>query len=187
MGLSRLVGFSPIPPMGYNFVVSLLDTSSGGALAKSIIFSAVGDLLLGGFQECSGLDLSLQIEEHKEGGRNGEILYFPTRSQWGQITLKKGVGALTSLWDWSYSFVEGKGKRRDGLIVLLTDLHVPNNIWYFRRGLPVKYAGPTMNAQQSVVAIEAMTIAHEGIYQVPFVGLVAAAAGLTATEIAQRT
>ena len=43
------VGFSPMPTMGYNFVVSLLDTSSGGALAKSIIFSAVGDLAIGGF------------------------------------------------------------------------------------------------------------------------------------------
>jgi phage tail-like protein len=180
MGLSRLVGLSLMPTMGYNFVVSLLDTSSAGALAKSIVFSVVGDLLIGGFQECTGLDLSLTMEEYKEGGRNGEILYFPTRSQWGQITLKKGVGALTPLWDWSYSFVEGKGKRRDGLIILLSDLHIPNNIWYFRRGLPVKYAGPTLNAQQSQVAIEAMTIQHEGIYQVPFVGLGAAAGGLIA-------
>ena|SRR6478752_845304 len=183
MGALRLVGFSPMPTMGYNFVVSLLDTSSGGALAKSIIFAAVGDLAIGGFQECTGLDLSLTMEDHREGGRNSEVLHFPTRSEWGQITLKKGVGALTSLWDWSYSFVEGKGKRRDGLIVLLTDLHIPNNIWYFRRGLPVKYTGPTMNAQQSVVAIEQMTIAHEGIYQVPFIGLAAAGAGFIASQL----
>ena len=106
----RLVGFSPMPTMGYNFVVSLLDTSSGGALAKSIIFSAVGDVAIGGFQECTGLDLSLTMEDYREGGRNSEMLHFPTRSEWGQITLKKGVGALTSLWDWSYSFVEGKGQ-----------------------------------------------------------------------------
>ena len=95
-----------------------------------------GDIAIGGFQECTGLDLSLTIEDVREGGRNSEVLHFPTRSEWGQITLKKGVGALTSLWDWSYSFVEGKGKRRDGLVILLTDLHIPNNIWYFRRGLP---------------------------------------------------
>jgi phage tail-like protein len=75
------------------------------------------------------------------------------------------------LWDWHYGFVEGKGKRRDGVIILLSDLHVPNNIWSFRRGLPVKYTGPAMNATQNNVAIEAIEIAHEGIYQVPFVGL----------------
>ena len=183
MAISRLVGFSPMPTMGYNFLITLLDTSSGGALAKSLIFSAVGDVILGGFQECTGLDLSLTMEEYKEGGRNGGSLFFPTRSQWGQITLKKGVGALTGLWDWSYSFVEGKGKRRDGLIILLSDLQIPNNIWYFRRGLPAKYAGPTMNAQQSNVAIESITINHEGIYQVPYIGLGAAGAGLLASAL----
>ena len=76
--------------------------------------------------------------------------------------------------------MEGKGKRRDGVIVLLNDLHLPNNIWYFRRGLPVKYTGPTMNASQNSVAIESIEIAHEGIYQVPFVGLGAAAVTTTA-------
>ena len=40
-----------------------------------------------------------------------------------------------------------------------------------------------MNAQQSVVAIEQMTIVHEGIYQIPFVGLAAAGAGLLASQL----
>ena len=44
---------------------------------------------------------------------------------------------------------EGKGKRRDGLIVLMNELHLPSHIWYFRRGLPYKYSGPSMNASQS--------------------------------------
>ena len=38
------------------------------------------------------------------------------------------------------------------------------------RGLPVKYTGPPLNATQNNVAIESIEIAHEGIYQVPFVG-----------------
>jgi phage tail-like protein len=180
MGLARAVGFSPSPIMGYNFLVSLLDTSSGLALAKSIAFGAVGDLLIGGFSECQGLEMSLQIEEWKEGGRNSETLIFPTRTDWSPIILKKGVGALQTLWSWSYDFVQGKGKRRDGLIILMNDLHVPSNIWYFRRGLPSKYSGPAMVAAQSQVAIESMTIRHEGIYQVPFVGLGAAASSLIA-------
>ena len=73
--------------------------------------------------------------------------------------------------------MEGKGKRRDGIVALLTDLHMPHNIWYFRRGLPVKYTGPSLNAAQSSVAIESIEITHEGIYQLPLVGLGAAAVG----------
>jgi phage tail-like protein len=170
------VGIRLDPLLSYNFVISLLDTSSSLALAKSISLSAILDVALGGFSECSGIEMSLDVEEFKEGGRNGAILKFPTRVKWSNITLKKGMGAGTGLWDWHYGFVEGKGKRLDGVIVLLNDLHVPNNIWNFRRGLPVKYTGPTMNAGQNQVAIESIEIAHEGIYQLPYVGYASAVA-----------
>jgi phage tail-like protein len=168
------------PVLAHNFVVSLIDTSSTLSVIGSLTMSAIFDVALGGFSECSGLEMSMQPEEYKEGGRNGTVLKFPSRVTWSNIMLKKGVGASSALWDWHYGFVEGQGKRRDGVIVLLNDLHVPNNIWYFRRGLPVRYTGPTMNASQNTVAIEALEIAHEGIYQVPFVGLGAAAATTTA-------
>ena len=155
------------PVLNHNFVISLVDSSSTLAIVESVALLAILDVPLGGFSECSGLEMSLKVEEYREGGRNSAVLKFPTRVEWTNITLKKGVGAGTALWDWHYGFVEGRGKRRDGIIALLTDLHVPNNIWYFRRGLPVKYSGPSLNATQSSVAIESIEIAHEGITQVP--------------------
>lgn len=164
----------PIP--SFNFLVTLLDTGSKMAMAKSIALGAISDVAAGGFSECTGLEMSLDVEEYKEGGRNGAVLQFPTRVKWGHITLKKGVGAGTALWDWHYGFAEGRGKRRDGIIILQTELHLPNNIWYFHRGLPVKYVGPSMNASQSSIAIESIEISHEGILQVPGVGFGAAAA-----------
>ena len=64
--------------------------------------------------------------------------------------------------------------------MLLDDAHVPVQVWYFRRGLPVKYTGPSLNATQNSVAIEAIEIAHEGIHQVPGVGGCGAAVGAIA-------
>lgn len=168
------------PVLNHNFVISLIDTSSTLAIVGSAALSAILDVAVGGFSECSGLEMSLKVEDYREGGRNSAVLKFPTRVEWSNITLKKGIGSGTELWDWHYGFVEGKGKRRDGIIALLTDLRVPNNIWYFRRGLPVKYTGPSFNATQNNVAIESVEIVHEGIYQLPFVGLGAAAAGAVA-------
>jgi phage tail-like protein len=165
------------PVLNHNFVISLLDSSSALGLRGSIAVPAIFDVAVGGFTECSGLEMSLQVEEFREGGNNGRALKFPTRVTWSNITLKKGVGAGTALWDWHYGFTEGKGKRRDGVIALLTDLRAANNIWYFRRGLPVKYTGPALNATQSSVAVESMEIAHEGILQLPSMGLEAAGAG----------
>lgn len=174
MALLGAVGIRSDPPFGHNFVVSLIDTSSSLALASSLAVSAIADVALGGFSECTGLEMSLELKDYEEGGNNGAVLRFPTRVKWGNITLKKGIGAGTALWDWHYGFVEGRGKRRDGLIVLMNDLRVPHNIWYFRRGLPVKYTAPSLNAAQNEVAIEAIEIAHEGIFQLPGVGFAAA-------------
>jgi len=153
------------PVLSHNFVISLIDTSS--ALVGSLALSAILDVALGGFSECTGLEMSMQPEEYKEGGNNGYVHKFPTRVTWSNITLKKGIGASTALWDWQYGFATGNGRRRDGIIMLLTDLQMPHNIWCFRRGLPVKYAGPALNAMQNNVAIESIEIAHEGIYQMP--------------------
>lgn len=168
------------PVLNHNFVISLIDSSSTLAIVGSAALSAILDVAAGGFSECSGLEMSLKVEDYREGGRNSAVLKFPSRVEWSNITLKKGIGSGSELWDWHFGFVEGKGKRRDGIVALLNDLRVPNNIWYFRRGLPVKYTGPSLNATQNNVAIEAIEIVHEGIYQLPFVGLGAAAAGAVA-------
>jgi len=173
MALSGAVGVRTDPVMSYNFLIRLLDTSSSLALAA--VKSAITDVVVGGFTECSGLEMSLDVEEYREGGRNSEALQFPTRVKWAKITLKKGVGAATALWDWHYGFVQGQGKRRDGLIVLMNDQHLPHTIWYFRRGLPTRYTGPTLNAGQSSVAIESIEIVHEGIFQLPEISLGATA------------
>lgn len=179
MALAGAAGISLDPLMNHNFLVSLLDTSS--SLAKTIAMSALFDVVVGGFAECSGLEMTLELEEYREGGRNGHLLVFPKNTKWSHITLKKGVGAGNALWDWAYGFTEGKGKRRDGLIVLMNELHLPSHIWHFRRGLPYKYSGPSMNASQSAVAIESIEIAHEGIFQIPYVGYGAAAATAAVT------
>jgi phage tail-like protein len=163
------------PVLSRNFLVTLLDTSSVLATIGTAALSAVSDVLLGGFSECSGIEMQLAVDDYKEGGNNGAVLKFPGRVSWGNITLKRGVTQNTSLWDWHYGFVVGKGARRDGLIVLMNELHVPNNIWFFRRALPIKYIGPSLNAGQSAVAVEQLELAHEGIFQLPFVG---AATGL---------
>ena len=81
--------------LNHNFVISLLDSSSACVCSARVSMSAIFDVALGGFSECSGLEMSLQVEEFKEGGNNGRVLKFPTRVTWSNITLKKGVGSGT--------------------------------------------------------------------------------------------
>jgi phage tail-like protein len=166
MALSEETGLRADPVLGYNFLITFVDSTS--VLATAV--AAILNLALGGFSECSGLETSMQVEEYKEGGRNDAVLKFPTRVSWTNITLKRGVTTDTTLWDWHYGFVEGRGRRRDGIIVLQNQLHLPVNIWNFKRGFPAKWTGPSLNAAQNNVAIETLEIAHEGLSQVPLVG-----------------
>jgi phage tail-like protein len=36
-------------------------------------------------------------------------------------------------------------------------------MWKFKRGIPVKWSGPALNASQNSVAVESLEIAHEGL------------------------
>lgn len=154
------------PLLSYNFVVSLIGSSSSVALAQALNPAAVTEQAAGGFNECTGLEMNLEVEDYQEGGLNGYVHKFPTRVTWTNITLKKGlVSGHTNLWEWLYGFAEGRVQRRDGIIALLDNSRQPGTVWYFRRGLPVKYAAPALNAQQNNVAIASVEIAHEGVFQ----------------------
>lgn len=158
------------PPLAHNFVVTLVDASSPLALGVSLL-GAAGLSAAGGFSECTGLEMAMQPEEYKEGGRNGAVLKFPNRVTWTNLTLKRGAALSTQLWDWHYGFVVGAGRRHDGVISMLDAARQPVCVWFFRRGLPIKYTGPSFNATQNTVAIEALEIAHEGLHIVPGFGL----------------
>lgn len=152
------------PILAYNFRINLLDaTSSNAAAVTSIALTPLVVNPLAGFSECTGLEMTLETEDYEEGGNNGTVLKFPKRTKWGEITLKKGITRKTDLFDWYYGFTQGITKRKDGIIILMNEKHEPHTVWKFRRGLPVKYVAPQLNAQQNNVAIETLTIAHEGM------------------------
>jgi phage tail-like protein len=150
----------PLP--GFNFTIALLDVSSLGRGIATGAFAAVEATVTGGFTECSGLESSMTPEEHKEGG-SMTVLRFPQRVTWTNVRLKRGVTVSDDLWNWYFSYVQGKGRRRDGIITLQNELHIPFKAWRFKRGIPVKWSGPSMNAGESRVAVEEVEIAHEGL------------------------
>ena len=92
--------------------------------------------LEGGFSECTGLEMSLEVQELNQGGGNDGTLKFPTRIKPAPLVLKRGLTTDTSLWQWFYSFVQGTGKRRDGTITVNDAAHNEVTVWGFRRGLP---------------------------------------------------
>jgi phage tail-like protein len=152
-------------------------------MGQAVTTVAFGNLIenpIAGFNECTGLEMALDVEEYAEGGNNGTLLQFPTRAKWNKVTLKKGLTRGTELWDWLYAFIEGRGERKDGVVTLLDSAHNTHTAWHFVRAIPTRYTVPPLNAQQSNVAIESLELAHEGLYQLSGArGLATAVAGVT--------
>jgi phage tail-like protein len=150
-----------IDPLGvYNFYLTLLDSQAN---VGTLIGVAV-NYFVAGFSECSGIDASFEVMELKEGGVNSHTWKLPVRASFSNITLKHGViFAYDDLWTWHHDWVQGQGARKDGLIVLKDNAGEPAKIWKFKKGIPVKWSGPTLNAMQNQIAIESLEIAHEGL------------------------
>jgi phage tail-like protein len=148
------------PLAGFNFFLTLVDSAN----VVGTLISAAVNFQVAGFSECSGLDATVEVFEYREGGANDFVHKFPTRAAFGNVTLKRGVAVRgDDLWQWHYDFVQGRGKRRDGVVTLLDEARRPAKVWKFKRGLPLKWVGPALNAGQSSVAVESLEIAHEGL------------------------
>jgi phage tail-like protein len=124
----------------------------------------------GAFQECSGLDIEMDVQEYREGGRNDGVIRRVGRAKYQNLVLKRGMfhtgGAVDrELWRWLQSIVTGERPvpRYDGVVEVMSGAQAVVARWEFERGVPARLVGPTLNAQTGEIAIEELHIAHEGL------------------------
>jgi phage tail-like protein len=161
----------------FNFVVSLRKSAraaSGASGTAGAPASAPGEALCGGgFQECTGLEIEMDVQELQEGGRNDGVIRRVGRGKYTNIVLKRGMlygtddRVDTALWAWLQGILAGTLRpvpRYDGTIqVLGADGATVLATWTFDRGLPAKVSGPQLNAKSGEIAMEELHIAHEGL------------------------
>lgn len=131
----------------------------------------------GGFQECTGLEIEMDIQEYVEGGRNngtvrrvGRAKYQPLLLRRGMFFAGEGDGQVDSgLWRWMQDILDGVRPvaRYDGVVHVMGPDNTVRASWMFDRGLPAKIRGPELNAKTGEIAIEELTIAHEGLRLLP--------------------
>jgi phage tail-like protein len=122
----------------------------------------VAALAVGGFSECSGLQLETEFFDYNEGGVNDHVHKLPTRTKQNNITLKRGV-VDSALWDWYWALVEGNVQRRTISIVMADPSGQRKQEWQLIDALPSKWVGPDFNATQNSVAIETLELSYQRI------------------------
>lgn len=159
----------------WNFMITLSKSpedvagqSRTGEDAEASTSVRLGD---GGFQECSGLEVEMDVQELLEGGRNDGVIRRVGRAKFGNIVLKRGMfyaegqQVNRDLWEWIQGIFSGARpvRRYHGRVEVRSVGQEVAAVWEFERGLPAKVKGPQLDAQTGEVAIEELHIAHEGL------------------------
>jgi phage tail-like protein len=111
------------------------------------------------FRECEGLELRRAIATVHEGGDERSVRLLPGHESFGNVTLRRGMTAALHLWLW---WEQGVRATCD-VVVLSPDLTAERVRFRLHGCLPVRVAGPRLDAMTSDLAIETLELACERI------------------------
>jgi phage tail-like protein len=134
---------------------------------------------LGDWASCKGLKVEFKTETVKRGGLyNGEVK-LPTEVTYGQVVLERAMeqgpsrqlqswlGGLVANW-MNYAETGNSRPPAGELTIVLQDVYLdPVASWTLHGAYPVSWSGPVLDAKQNAVAIETLTIEHQGFLPVP--------------------
>ncbi|HZS55900.1 MAG TPA: phage tail protein [Bryobacteraceae bacterium] len=116
------------------------------------------------FLSVTGIEADVTAEDYRDGNdKVNSARKLPGEAKFSNITLKRGLTADLSLWQWMQQTLDGKLTRKNVAIVMLTEAAEEVLRFTFVNAWPVKWSGPSLNAETSDVAIETLELAHEGL------------------------
>ena len=139
------------PYGGYNFEVTINGISDDGKAVS------------GSFTEASGLEVTIDPIEYRNGSEDITPRKLPGLKKFTNITLKKGNSGDIEFWNWIVQAMNGQVNRTEGSVILLDENKQEVMRWNFKRGWPCKWTGPGLNATNNEIAMETLEICHEGL------------------------
>jgi phage tail-like protein len=146
----------------------------------------VESLEIGSFSEVSGLEARVATETFEEGGTIGKRLTFPTRVEFSNVVLRRGLSEYEVLIDWLDQVIPDfkllkptetlaglnplTPFRKTVWIHLLDGTGEQVSGWKLTDAYPVRWSGPELHAQEGTVAVEELELTHAGISKVGGLG-----------------
>jgi phage tail-like protein len=134
----------------FNFLVNLGTGDSEGPEA--------------GFQECSGISMSVDVIEYRNGNdRENSTRKITGLNRVSDVTLRRGVIGSLNLYQWLDQIRNGDaGATRTVTIQLQNEDHTLIVMtWKLLRARIIKHTSGPLNAKGTDVAIEEITLAYE--------------------------
>lgn len=115
------------------------------------------------FAEVTGLEIEIEVTSVEEGGVNDHVHKLPGRAKVSDITLKNGISKTNDLYLWFKDTLNGQFKRKNISIVMVDQRGIERQRWDFIQALPIKWSGPQLKADQSLLAIQTLVLTHRGL------------------------
>lgn len=137
----------------------------------SFYFSVELDGVAVHFQEVSGLEVSMEVEEITEGGNNLYKHRVPTRQSYSNITLARGVMSEDNpfyLWVQAVLLKQETLNNTFGKLTNVLSIYLmspsDNEIiksWQIIGAYPIKWSVSNLNATENKIAIETVDLAFQ--------------------------
>lgn len=132
------------PPVGFHFVVKFED------------FSEEADTR---FQEVSGLSVSVNTEDYKEGGENRFVHKLPQGTSYDNLVLKRGLVRDSKITEWCKKAIENLHfEPKNLLVTLLNEEHQELCSWNIVHAYPVQWSFAGLNAERGEILIETLEL-----------------------------
>lgn len=146
-----------IPPVGFYYAVEILGKGNSPFPPADA-----------SFQEVSGISVTTETEQIKEGGQNRYIHRVPGRTTYSDLVLKRGlIVRSSSLADWCTKiFKDNLTKQIEPktIKVSLLDANAssrkPLMSWVFTNAYPIKWEIGALDAMKSEIVVETITFAY---------------------------
>lgn len=137
------------PPVGFHFRVEFQGIPG---LQKQDAF----------FQEVTGLSRELETESIKSGGENRFTYKLPTRGQYPNLVLKRGLFTDSAIINWANDAILHLDiKPVTVLVTLLNEKHQPLQTYNCVNAWPLKWSVTDLNAQESRLVVETMELYYQ--------------------------
>ena len=114
------------------------------------------------FQEVTGLDVEMEMENFTEGGQNRFTWQLPKRSRYSDITLRRGMLIGSQVIKWFRDALENFSFAPANVhISLLNENHEPVMTWYVINAIPKRWSVTGLNAQDNSIMVESITLSYQ--------------------------
>jgi len=120
------------------------------------------------FSEVNGLQIEIETESYREGGKNDFVYNFPKGIKYQPLVLKRGITDIDELWKWYKEVRGGKIDKKNVTVRMYRNYkdRMANDAkwsWTFQKAYPIKWTGPALKADSNTIAFESIELVHQGI------------------------